>query len=302
LNSILCSDQLDYRCEPPPSIGTTCPSNGANITITTQSDIDALGDCTIITVDLVFGQNSNGTLNFPNVQYLEQGIIGHSINVTAIDFPSLITVCGGIDISDAPFLETLNMSKATGLTGIDIKIVNTPLFVDLLTDRRTPLKLGSLELGGSNEGYGDLNMTQCVGQLTLYDTSTVNYFGLLYLGNLTVYGVENFALEGLLSVNGTVNITNTANVGLSFQNLTSVDGSLLVSDSSFNQNVDLPSLVSVGGDIIFQNISEEYAVNFSSLTTANNLALSDNEGVFQIEISSRFSEINDLLIYSAVGL
>jgi hypothetical protein len=199
------------------------------------------------------------------------------------------------------------MSEATDLNGIDIKIVDIAHYLEFITETNTPLQLASLELSGGSgeEGFAGLDPIECVGQLTVYDTYVVGYPKLLYVGNLTSYNVQNLDMGSLLSVNGTVNVTGTNVISLHFDDLVSIGGSLLNSNNSIEIAL-YESLVSVGGDIILQNNPNLNTVNFSSLTTVGNLEIFDNDpylvGLEEIEISSQFQKINDLVIYTPLKL
>jgi hypothetical protein len=224
-------------------------------------------------------------------------MIAHDTNITELHFPDLITVCGGIDIEDAPQITTLNMTKAIALDGIDIKFINVPNFGVFITEHHTPLRLASLEIrNGPTDGVGDYNITQCVGQLTLHDLYSASWNKLLYVGNLTADNVEIVSVDYVLSVNGTVNITGSSNTQpLVFSNLTSITGSLLLSNNTFNAAY-LPSLKSLGGDVIFQNNSQLRDIEINSLTTVDNIEISGSPYLTSINTSTQLQTINDLAI------
>ncbi|PYI11473.1 hypothetical protein BO78DRAFT_446520 [Aspergillus sclerotiicarbonarius CBS 121057] len=102
-------------------LATRQPSS-SSITLTTQSDADALSSCSTISGTLSVSTSATGSISLSNVQTINGGLTIQDVFLTSFSAPDLQTVHGKIYIADNNKLNNLSLSDLQTVGGeIDIQ-------------------------------------------------------------------------------------------------------------------------------------------------------------------------------------
>ena len=240
-------------------------------------------------------QNIYGDLNIDN-----------AIKAVSINAPDLELVAGQFEITNATILATLNLAKLTtvgtlqfttlpalgqigltsGLTSAESVIISDTSITSLEGINVFELKVFNINNNGEIDVINS-GLQKVTTGLTITDNNpsvNVTLDQLESTKDLSLAKIGSLSATNLTSVNGSLSVIDTSVESLDFKELTSIGNSLTVDTNDALDSIDFPKLTSVGGALeIGQNDDLEDFGGFPELETIGgtvNLTGSFNNGSF----------------------
>ncbi|OBT88863.1 hypothetical protein VE02_01908 [Pseudogymnoascus sp. 03VT05] len=316
---------------------SAAPSNvckQTKVTISSQSDADALGSCSTFTGNIVISADvPSGNIALNGIQQLNGDLIADkAIKLTALSATSLSSISGTIKFTSLTTMGSLEfplLSQVGAISWTTLNALQSLTFTAGVTKAKsvfiTDTALTSLDginlatvdsFEITNNAYLRKINTQVgnISQALIINNNGPNlaltFPNLIWAFNMTVRNVSSLSIPSLKVVNSTFGVYGSYMDSVLAPNLTKVGGDVaFVADSSLT-NISMPLLQTIGGGLLIANNSKLLditgfpalksaagAISISgNFTKAAFPALADVQGTFNAQTSAKFScnEFNKL--------
>lgn len=271
------------------------------MTITSQSDADALASCSTFTGNIEISAKVSGSIALSGIQQINGDLIANNaVTLTALSAASLGSISGTIKFTSLTTMSSLEFPSLSSVGAISWTTLNalqqltfttgvTKAKSVFITDTALTTLDGinlatvdSFEI--TNNAYLRTIETQ-VGNIT--EALIINNNGpnleltfpnLIWAFNMTVRNVSSLSIPSLTVVNSTFGVYGSYMEEVLAPNLTKVGGDVaFVADSSLT-NISMPLLQTIGGGLLIANNSALLDITgFPALkSTAGAISISGN--------------------------
>lgn len=178
-----------------------------------------------------------------------------------------LTLVGNLKLENLPNLQSLNFTSGIR-TADGISIVDTGL------ETLDGLEISSASDGiniSANTALTDISFSSLTNTSGLFNIQAnspkmeVNLPSLAAVNDLTIENVSSFSMPGLYQVSGQLLIAGTSIDNFSSGSLQTA-GSIIFTDNSLLNNISMPDLTSLSGDLVITGNEElKYITGFSGL-------------------------------------
>ncbi|KFZ17399.1 hypothetical protein V501_01741 [Pseudogymnoascus sp. VKM F-4519 (FW-2642)] len=297
------------------------------VTISSQSDADALAGCTTFTGNIEISKDvPSGIIALNGIQQLNGDLIANqAVKLTALSATSLGSISGTIKFTSLTTMSSLefpSLSQVGAISWTTLNALQSLTFTTGVTKAKsvfiTDTALTSLDginlatvdsFEITNNAYLRKIETQVgnISQALIINNNGPNleltFPNLIWAFNMTVRNVSSLSIPSLKVVNSTFGVYGSYMESVMAPNLTKVGGDVaFVADSSLT-NISMPLLETIGGGLLIANNSKLLditgfpalkstagAISISgNFTKAAFPALADVQGTFNAQTSAKFS-------------